>query len=789
MFVTTWILVWLAVERPDAGAVRPLAVPRRKVDLVPRRAKPAFDGRRAARAGRATGSWPGSPACWRSPTRRRSGRRAGAAGVPAGGRASSRAGRSPAGWPAGSAGRTRRPSSLRFGTVARPSDRAGGVPVRCGRGCTVAGTATRLSGTDAAAWVDRLVDAGGPRRLVLERWTPRSAGRPGLRRRAARPAVRCGARVGGGAGGRGERGRALGHPAPAAAGERVLRRRAASAEAAPEPPRCRSPAPTPAELTGPRRPGAAALTCTPRRRAGGRTPAPGAARPTRSSGVARAAPAGPLRTRGGAPRRPGGRPATARSSRRAAHARLPVRPRAPQRPALALLRAVRHPDERADPDLVRGPRPPLGLLVFDDGATYTVDADYLVGRMPDGDERVRSGELRAIARRGPHRLGLPGARRGPAARLGRGAGRQRLAQRHLRRRARAPAGPLPPHRSRRLGRAPGPARRPRVHLRVAVGSRTCPGRVTLRRASARRGGSAPTPARGSWSGRRRTSAAAGTRSTVVASPTTGSAAPPAAPADSTGSAARPCGVDPVPAQRLAPRASARRAGRAASVPPPVHRDRHRGAGPHRPCAASRAADRPPAPTRRSARPRPRRPPAGRAAGQPGRRPGAASPTSAGTAAAVGPPAPSSAGSGTSTTSASAVAASSARSAAGSAENRATTELRTPSLGRARRPAGAARPRRWRSRPGPAPSPLASSSGTARPGSSRASTTRAGSLRGRPGRGPARPAAPAVVARGLSGTATTTVNASASPSSARSASAMSRCHDRGPGRRGAAAARS
>jgi hypothetical protein len=46
--------------------------------------------------------------------------------------------------------------------------------------------------------------------------------------------------------------------------------------------------------------------------------------------------------------------------------------------------------------LVLGPRPPLGLLVFDDGATYTVDAEYLVGRMPDIDERVRTGALRSI---------------------------------------------------------------------------------------------------------------------------------------------------------------------------------------------------------------------------------------------------------------------------------------------------------------------------------------------------------------------------------------------------------
>ncbi|WP_232662489.1 FHA domain-containing protein [Pseudonocardia sp. TRM90224] len=46
--------------------------------------------------------------------------------------------------------------------------------------------------------------------------------------------------------------------------------------------------------------------------------------------------------------------------------------------------------------LVVGQRPPLGLLVFDDGATYTVDAEYLVGRMPEADTRVRSGALRSI---------------------------------------------------------------------------------------------------------------------------------------------------------------------------------------------------------------------------------------------------------------------------------------------------------------------------------------------------------------------------------------------------------
>lgn len=39
-------------------------------------------------------------------------------------------------------------------------------------------------------------------------------------------------------------------------------------------------------------------------------------------------------------------------------------------------------------NLVQGPRPPLGFLVFDDGSTFTLDADYLMGRDPevDGDD-------------------------------------------------------------------------------------------------------------------------------------------------------------------------------------------------------------------------------------------------------------------------------------------------------------------------------------------------------------------------------------------------------------------
>ncbi|MGH3825254.1 MAG: FHA domain-containing protein [Pseudonocardiaceae bacterium] len=46
--------------------------------------------------------------------------------------------------------------------------------------------------------------------------------------------------------------------------------------------------------------------------------------------------------------------------------------------------------------LVQAARPPLGLLVFDDGASFTLDDDYLLGRQPDVDERVREGAMRPL---------------------------------------------------------------------------------------------------------------------------------------------------------------------------------------------------------------------------------------------------------------------------------------------------------------------------------------------------------------------------------------------------------
>jgi hypothetical protein len=48
------------------------------------------------------------------------------------------------------------------------------------------------------------------------------------------------------------------------------------------------------------------------------------------------------------------------------------------------------------PVLVDGARPPLGVIVLDDGAVFQLDGDYLLGRDPEGDERSETGRWRAI---------------------------------------------------------------------------------------------------------------------------------------------------------------------------------------------------------------------------------------------------------------------------------------------------------------------------------------------------------------------------------------------------------
>lgn len=47
--------------------------------------------------------------------------------------------------------------------------------------------------------------------------------------------------------------------------------------------------------------------------------------------------------------------------------------------------------------ITKGRRPPLGLLLFDNGATFVLDHDYLIGREPESDPEVRAGGLRPLA--------------------------------------------------------------------------------------------------------------------------------------------------------------------------------------------------------------------------------------------------------------------------------------------------------------------------------------------------------------------------------------------------------
>jgi hypothetical protein len=48
------------------------------------------------------------------------------------------------------------------------------------------------------------------------------------------------------------------------------------------------------------------------------------------------------------------------------------------------------------PVLVNGPRPPLGVIVLDDGAVFQLDTPYLLGRDPAPDERIVAGEFRPL---------------------------------------------------------------------------------------------------------------------------------------------------------------------------------------------------------------------------------------------------------------------------------------------------------------------------------------------------------------------------------------------------------
>jgi FHA domain len=48
------------------------------------------------------------------------------------------------------------------------------------------------------------------------------------------------------------------------------------------------------------------------------------------------------------------------------------------------------------PALVDGPRPPLGVLVFDDGSVFQLEQDYVLGRQPEGAPEVIAGTARPL---------------------------------------------------------------------------------------------------------------------------------------------------------------------------------------------------------------------------------------------------------------------------------------------------------------------------------------------------------------------------------------------------------
>jgi hypothetical protein len=52
---------------------------------------------------------------------------------------------------------------------------------------------------------------------------------------------------------------------------------------------------------------------------------------------------------------------------------------------------------------VEGPRPPLGVVVLDDGTTYVLDSDYVIGRDPETDPAVIEGTARPLVLDDPDR--------------------------------------------------------------------------------------------------------------------------------------------------------------------------------------------------------------------------------------------------------------------------------------------------------------------------------------------------------------------------------------------------
>ncbi|MCB1005558.1 MAG: Hsp70 family protein [Acidimicrobiales bacterium] len=72
-------------------------------------------------------------------------------------------------------------------------------------------------------------------------------------------------------------------------------------------------------------------------------------------------------------------------------------------PRLAYCASCGQPLSRNGADVRQGPRPPLGVLVLDDGQSYVLDRDYVLGRDPDNDESVRTGDALALVVADPTR--------------------------------------------------------------------------------------------------------------------------------------------------------------------------------------------------------------------------------------------------------------------------------------------------------------------------------------------------------------------------------------------------
>jgi pSer/pThr/pTyr-binding forkhead associated (FHA) protein len=72
-------------------------------------------------------------------------------------------------------------------------------------------------------------------------------------------------------------------------------------------------------------------------------------------------------------------------------------------PRVAYCATCGSPLSRNGADVRQGPRPALGVLVLDDGDTFVVDGDYVLGRDPDNDEAVQAGSARPLILADPGR--------------------------------------------------------------------------------------------------------------------------------------------------------------------------------------------------------------------------------------------------------------------------------------------------------------------------------------------------------------------------------------------------